>query len=741
MKHLSRAITAIFMAILMGTLLPAKVFADTPTYISEVKIGMGVSEKTALKGIEGYTVLKDDDGDPIDLNETGGLTSHNSIAPRGAGEKIVLLGYKTTKNRKEAITDLALMNMKGGYDVNDYEILMDKQMKAQILPFVENFSYALNEYRANIVSKNKKNKQRAAFIREVLNKLVDDDTGKPLGDLLLKKTKYEMGDEAYNALSAEEKKEHADIVTIIAQANGWATLMLENLITRAADTGNNTWLDRFSKITYDDLIEQTGLSDTDAAKKVAKLYDDNANQLLDMWEDFRTELFGYDAAVKTVEDFDAQEVEAAIEAFKNIDDKTSTKQKEEIIKNYENAIKQLTDYSNANQIVLICETLSEISYLDGTMLDFFKQESSVFEDDITLLYPMAASFTKGQLTGLEFVSLKELIMVAVSKEEGYSDDSLSELESASIYEGVDRGIYEKGGVALTTAARRKNAEAYRKPEPENSKLYNIMKYITLGLLAASAVSGVVTLKLYMFAMNSEQVYANKAYEIFNKAVSTAWRNSKIALGMTVGLTMACAIMSLITIAINAYEMGKYYNVEFTPIPRYMVDEKDLIAYNKKGEKYIMKNQTAYYKAVECNRNENDNKYKYIGTYADMNGDVGAQWLALYAVKNELMNPILASSLKVVLGSEQIPAGYDTGMHMFGSDAAFNLNNLNFVFNNEAKSIYVYFKTDEEAPSAAGTNFSAGTLAVTGGAGLILGAAIASCIGFSKKRKDNKAVTV
>ena len=90
---------------------------------------------------------------------------------------------------------------------------------------------------------NAENKARAQYVHDALNKLTDDDCGDTgLGDLLLKETKYEMGDKAYDALSDEEKKEHADILTIISQANGKATLTMENLLTRAADDEEDTRL-------------------------------------------------------------------------------------------------------------------------------------------------------------------------------------------------------------------------------------------------------------------------------------------------------------------------------------------------------------------------------------------------------------------------------------------------------------------------------------------------------------------
>lgn len=75
MKHLSRAIIAVFMAILMGTLFPVQVFADTPEYVSEVKVFEGSYDKAAD---EGYTILTGDDGKAIDLNQGSGSTEIGS---------------------------------------------------------------------------------------------------------------------------------------------------------------------------------------------------------------------------------------------------------------------------------------------------------------------------------------------------------------------------------------------------------------------------------------------------------------------------------------------------------------------------------------------------------------------------------------------------------------------------------------------------------------------------------------
>ena len=255
-------------------------------YISEVRIGMGETEEEAKNELEaeGFTILKDDSGNYANLNKDAGS---KSMFKRGANDKIVYMGYKTTSDAADAITDLAVMNMdENKFSYKEYNILMQKQMDSQIKPFVERFVAALKEYRENHAKADSSaGYARAEYARKMLNKLYDDDTGKPLGDLLLNKTKFELGDDAYNALSDEEKKEHADILTILMQANGQATLAMEKLITRATDASDDTWVDRFTGTTLDDLTqrvmdEKPGLkSKTDVMRELDKQYQDTAQKI------------------------------------------------------------------------------------------------------------------------------------------------------------------------------------------------------------------------------------------------------------------------------------------------------------------------------------------------------------------------------------------------------------------------------------------------------------------------------
>ena len=791
MKKLSTAIISLVLVLLMATLVPVQALADTPNYISEIKVAMG-----GTGDLKGYIVLSDDKGNPVDVNQTGGSTSYGA-----KGNKSVYIGYKTTKNKDDAVTDLAVMNMKGGYNLDDYEYLMNTQLKSQVIPFVDNFLTAIKEYRENYYSKNKNNKERAEYSYRMLNKLTDDDCGgKKLGDLLLNETKYEMGDEKYNKLSEEEKKNHADIVTIIAQANGQATFLFENLITRASDTSTaDNWLERFENTRYQDLLDATGKAPTDARKEVARKYDDDATSLIDSLDDFRKDLEGYDDALNYTEENDVDGAIQTLEDFVELDvDETDSEELLEAMEEHDKANEIVMGFYDAAETITIHDYLEDIEYGDGTMLDFFLQSKEDFEDDTTMIYPLVASLSKGQRAGLEFISIKELIASAMTDTNNLKEAKLKAVKTTSIYEGVDRRIYEKGGVALTSDALRKDAMARMQMPGEKGLSGLSIALITLASVSAAAFlislipAKVLSNTAKHFAENlnglakpnaspvkqwtttipgyeEEQLVTvaneqcnvcdqklmkylgDKSFEYTpneyltssERAAQISASRSTVAKYVSVGLAVVMVILISWSIYSSLSDMKEYYKVDYTPIPRFMIDEKDLTGYNSRGDKIILKNQTAYYAAAECNRSTGAEYYKSVGTFADLNGDVGAQWLALYYVKNEAEDPILVDSLKVVIDSRDIPAGYETGVHMFGEESAFNLNTYPYDWNKSAKSIQIYFKRDKGAKKkagAAGSNFTAVTLALAGGGGLILGAAISALAMTATGKKKEKAQT-
>ena len=475
-------------------------------YISEVKVGMGETSEEASKELlaEGYTILKESDGSYVDVNYEAGTKSG---LKSGVTQRIVYIGYKTTTNPKEAITDLAVMNMNGGYSIQDYKTLMANHLEGEIKPFVNRFIAALKEYRENY---NKPADSlahiRADYYRQMLNKLTDDDTGgKPLGDLLLNETKYEMGDNKYNALSNAEKKNHADILTLLMQGNGRAILLMEMLIAKAADSADTSWFDRFLETDLDGLSANikkenpslTTKADVDA--ELDKKYNDTAMALLAKWDGFSEMIARYDDNVNAVTNADITAPKELTDAAEALDaENPSEKDAETVATVMGKQAELLSSYSKTQEIAVV-DFLDMTDYEDGTLRDFFERDKRDFSGSgIRALYPMAAALSKGQVAGLDFLSIHDLFAIAITDAEGYGKIDFSDMKSASVYQDVDRDIYEPGGVALTNAALR--AEAANS-ENDGDFMLSPLGFVYWGLTAISLAATITSfsLKGYFYA--------------------------------------------------------------------------------------------------------------------------------------------------------------------------------------------------------------------------------------------------
>ena len=828
-------------------------------YISEVKLGCGATAEEASKQLlsEGYTILSSGDS-YVDLNQGG--SSKNSLMRKGAA--IVYLGYKTTDNAEEAITDLATMNMKGGYSFADYQKLLEEHKEQVIKPFIEKFTGTIKEYRDNYNSDNADNKAKAEYIHDVLNKITDDDTGMGMGDLFLSETKDELG-EAYDKLSDTEKKQHGDLTTILAQGDGAIVALMEQLLTIAADTSDDTWLERFLTLETDGLSKQFtdgGMTPSDAEKEMAAQYGDIARAIADKWEYLRSELIDYrdsDAgqeleasaqedstdsgeAVGDTEPSDEEIRESYDEPLEGeIDEETEQKLDElEDVTDAKSAFKAASVLSEAAEDAIqeTKESTLEMLYLylystpygEGTLLDFFLQPASeVSGENISKLYPVAASLSEGQRAGLDFLSLEQLMKIGVTDNAVYTyaakslDEILSQSESVSVYYGVNRELFSDG-VALTNEALRKNpnnASIFNENTLGISTVYNglfalagiaagigfgltvrsIINYKTViettkevvsiqGINAYQRFAGAIETwqyvaegknrSLIMSVKNGEDSLVNIVFsepgtyekmeinvsrsitgitesdsmdEVLKK-LNDAQQEVKETvtetrmIGRPWGRYILAGAFFLVMAAASAYsiyctyqEMSAYYNQEMTRIPKYIVDEVDITTVDENGSKTFVRNDTAYYETVLCNRTSSSADYPAMKDCGDLNGDVGKQWLALY-VRRDGSTPILAGSLTVVKGKTDLPEGYEKGIHMIGEKSAVNMTDSRYTYNDEMNGIYVYYKIDASAAKSETASVFGTGIAVAVGAGclvigLILGAVIANRF---KKKKETVA---
>jgi hypothetical protein len=222
--------------------------------------------------------------------------------------------------------------------------------------------------------------------------------------------------------------------------------------------------------------------------------------------------------------------------------------------------------------------------------------------------------------------------------------------------------------------------------------------------------------------------------------------------LAICMAVITVILTVISTVMTVLEAKEYYHTKYIPIPKYMVEEADITAYNEKGERIMLKNQTAYYKVVKCNRTAGDSSitrenYEAMADNNDLNGDIGRQWLALYSVKYQNGTPILADSLLYQKNSDKVPKGYSNGIHMFGDKSddgytAFNLNYKHYLYNEDAPTIKVFFKNEKKTVrqlSGTGSLFGVGSLAI-GCFGLLAGALLGGIgVWFMARRKKEVAV--
>ena len=788
MKKITTVITSVILCVTMLILGPAQVAASAAesakkTYISEVKVGMGVKSEEAAKELlaEGFTILTDDSGQYADLNKDAGS---KSILKKGPNQKIVYLGYKTTEDADDAITDLAVMNMDGGYSFQDYEKLMDTHMDTQIKPFVDRFIATLTEYRENLKKpKDSINYKRANYYRMLLNLLTDDDTGgKPLGDLLINQTKYEMGDEAYNKLSEEEKKNHCDILTLLMQGNGQAVQLMETELTKSADSADNTWLDRFLATDLETLTENIkkehpNMTPSEINDELDKRYNDDAKKIRDKWGAFNEILLNYDNAVDTAD----KVAKTDVDSVKNIsvDEKSSKEEIAEAATKLISAQTTMVKGSKASEDVVAHDYLEKTEYGDGTLLEFFERDQSEFfdEDTIRELYPIVEALSGGQIAGLDFLSIKDMILMAVTDENGFKTVNVDSLTSASIFQDVNREIYERGGVALTNDALRQKSSAKDAVttfqlstlgvvlwsctaaagiaaagsalgmtlKPDILKQADILQKTvdSYGPITKSNMYGDLSTPLAQRRAMNRLIFLKNKPEYIEASKQFATR-STVCKYLTAGFSIAAAILAGYSIYTTISEMMEYYKVDFSPIPKYIVDEADITAKNEIGETIMIQNQTAYYKVVSCNRKQGSSdvekkNFEILKDRNDLNGDVGKQWLSLYSVKYENGAPILADSLKVQWGTKS-PDDNTTGIHRFGETAAFNLTSLFYCYNDPNNGTFVYYKHDNASVkemTAAGSVFSGSSIALGGVIGLIVGCAVTAIIMTVAGKKKKK----
>ena len=671
-KKVMRPAIAFGLAGVMCIINPVHTLAASPEeeegdYVSEVRISTAKTEDAAKDWLwdHGYEVQDQN------LNN-------------GTGKDAVYLGYKTTSDPDKAITDMAVMDMKGGYSYGDYEEIL-KQQEDGVKEIVKSVRVSLKEYRANYSA----GMAGAKKAHEVLNGMKEDDSGKKMGDFLL-----------------DESVTNKELVKVIMQGNTTAmTAVYRGIALACSESGNDNWLKRLSAIGPDKTLSET--------------YDDMARDIYNsQWDSLRDCLLDYK---KSGLKMDASEEE--IEKWKEKEGKEK--------------------YFSWMQNGQVYEMLDAYSYGKGTLADFFLQEKKDLK--IKELYPVVKAMTEGQRAISKLVGLSYLVQVAGTAEKAWkeadekTDDIMKEavkqaakeentqvVKEVSIYAGVDRSLFE-GGVALTNEALRKSASTgdISWIQGNISLGAEIALYAITGTFVAIATTLFVVTYKFQTALALFVEHIRHGLEISNKVWNTAWAVTEsdnllfIAKWGNVMGTIALGIACIVACVYVILEVYNYYHQTYTEIPRILVDEKR----DEQGKSTYL-----YYYAVKDQRD----------AYGDLNAWKGKQWNALYTTKDKDAGDPITTDMFCQEGADGNVAeeGYSP-VHAFGEKAAFNLNN--HCYNDDVDGIYMFFAREDTEAVFNGSAFGSGNMMLMAGLGALGGILIGSFFTTANDRRKKKKV--
>ena len=755
MRNAFKRILSIILAVSMLLCTTVPTFAaDGEVYISALRIVYADTYEEAKEILEDsefshYKLLKEN------LNED-------------SDEIGVWLAYETTTDIEDAITDLAIMQMNGGYTEGNFQEMVKKSYDEYVAMgeiYVEAIEYFAEAYEAKNFLAQVAYRQLnfyTSVTEEGLGIEIPYFDGELLGDIFL------------------EGIEAGELATMFLEGNSYALNNIRALLAMGVSYNEDgkTYLEKVADAAAEMTSDPSVFDDED--------YDDLAALVA--------------PTISTL-----QNMFKELEAYE--DDL-----------NYED-----DDFTDAElkyvEYMAMARMTREVQYLDDkTLYDFCMSYTA--SEDYTNLYPLVAALNAGQVAMTKVLHYYDVVRYSMkSAPEEYIEKELVKQEEVyldnpfNIYTGVDRTIY-RGTFALTSAASRADAYTDRNTLANTffSGEYAVMTAIDIlvgatgigfmvwatiergaesvaltnaiekavqgvqdkvtnavndlaGTFASGdgAVNNLWSNQTFNDLMNnflsknfasdpglsnfSSMTFADKAnflatkkvadivrlddtsqaayYKLTNsiskvksdatpvggeeaakQAAQNAASTSAIS-GLLYVVGGAMMLYSAISMAMTVYH---YYHPEYEDIPLALVDLIDTVD----GDRYIK-----YDAVLEAETNDD-------GLYdaGDLNAFAGQRWNALYYTKSyEAGKPLLADEF-VVSNSSNRPKTNYAPVHRFGEEVCYDLNKYNF---EEGTHIYLSVKQSKnnksavaDVPEIVGSMFGAGYIFLAGGIGALLG---------------------
>lgn len=636
-------------------------------YVSDLRLyttdpGKGKSAITKAEK-EGYTLVNQE-GRPVDLN-------------KDTGEDDVLLGYKVSDKKKDAITDIKMLEMDHGYEWFNYQKIAEGQAENTEL-LASEIMIAGEEFRNNL----KNGSRTAKAAKDMLNTL-----------FFTRKIPYRKFGMEYDIEESillgdylsSGNMEMDMLKKLVIQMNAGALTSMYTQLALAVSEEDNNWADRIPK------TNTFKVKDTD-------------NDMYKIWD--RTYYtYALDLLPK-LKDYAAKYRQAEMRKANNDGEITGVLAKEvseseDADLDSKGAEKVIEESSNEKAGDPACEAafaiLNKKSVGDEKLGDYIlrlAEDKYETRSDYRKLYPIVESLSSGQYAMFKAVGLAQMALflditdnffeemnqckeVAVAKIKEATGS-----EKASVWEGVNTEFYERE-VALTSEAYRqaKASSVYAQLTKEGEFYDNMnLAFMYVGLAASVSILVTSTIAIGLLIAGSElSVWAACASLIGEGVIASVGG----VLGCTCVVLGWVALVALIVMAIVYFVkwlIDKYSDdddEEYTIIPPEMYDIVQAKVDGKKSSRFIK------YDSVKNSK----------GKAQDLNADEGKRWNVLYYSKDtNAGSPVCLDDLEKcfaqTVNSAETPEGYKS-VTCFGERTAANMNSYT---HGDNENIYLHFKT-------------------------------------------------
>ncbi len=609
----------------------------------------------------------------------GGYIPVDSDLNEGNDANAVILGYKTTTNQYEAVTDLSVLEMNTGYETKNYSYIVEKEME-QVSKITSALMVSFNEYANNLQN----NSPAAIEAKEILDLLyIPEKNNVTLGD-------YLAGDDCSEDF----------IKKLFCQANtGIMLTVINTMAAGVTDCTEDNWAQRLvnspvhRQITAEDL-------DCQLDREYEKIAKDLRQPLRDFAENVGTaqafvEKNGYDA-LKDKDEENTEDYEIPDEVINNI-----------------TACEELEDKDKSAFYLMAYELLNTYILADGRGVGDYivslGQAEYTSMEDVRRIYPLAASLTKGQFGVMRIVGIPQMALslvndnAKISETQKYTDELKSNIakynkdgsEKLSVWVGTDPIPYTSE-IALTYQGIREtaSAEEYSDLIAEKQKDKNLNYLMTAFSIGSTVIDSVVVLA--NITVNVVQMARLGFYGWATAEATGMWAlcaHAATAAGtgaiatilgyMGVVLIIGTWVMTAFTVIVLAYMLIDW-------IIDSVMDEEDVLEYTAEDIPiHVYDYRQSHYMRYDAVRGAD-------GVPCDLNAGKGKRFAALYYSKQDTAGePIRVDStgatFKLVKGDTLTPTGYRP-VRYFGPGSVADLNS--YSENKSAPAIYLFYYAGE-----------------------------------------------